>query len=770
MAGRRSLHAVRRMPKRRSRFPRQPCRCHFTKHKRLGARFNLVMTHMKQKLLWLVLALASAVHAATGTAEAGNPPVLQPNAQETRAALLAAQVLTRYHYKAIPLDDALSGKIFDRYLQALDPERMHFLQSDIDAVAASRTQLDDAILSQDLRAPFAIFNLYLRRTAERLAFARALLPNGFDFKTDESMRIDRKNQPRPSSEAQLHDLWRKHAKNDWLRLKLAGTGDSDIVRILDKRYDNAAKRMGKISSSDAFETFMNAYTMSIEPHTNYLGPRAAEDFDIAMRLSLVGIGAVLLDNEGYATIRELVPGGPASASGLLKAGDRIVGVAQGAAGVMEDVVGWRLDDTVALIRGKADSTVRLDILSSGIGADASNKTVTLIRSTITLQDQAAKARVFGVTEGNKKRKVGVITLPSFYEDVEARVKGVKDYRSASRDVARLLTDMKAQKVDSLLIDLRDNGGGSLREAIELTGLFVGKVPVVQARNANGEVSVEKNTEVAVAWSGPVGVMINRSSASASEIFAAAIQDYGRGLIMGESSFGKGTVQTITSLDEIARNVKPAYGELKMTIAQFFRVNGGTTQLRGVTPDIGFPGLVAAEEFGESSFDNALPWTQIKPATYVIGSNAKVALPTLRTLHENRIRRDKDFQNLQEVTARAQTMRKNNVISLNEVARRKDRDQQDKQLAAMQSAAGAVAGKPSTSGLADDGLQSNERKLSADIATKKTRDALKDVWLNEGVAILSDAIALQQGKPRMASNQTVARPVVVTELPVATVTR
>ena len=725
---------------------------------------------MKQKLLWLVLALAAALQAAAVNAEVSCPPALKPVAQEAKAAHLAAELLTRYHYKATPLDDALSSKVFDQYLKALDPEKLHFLQSGIDRLGVDRTRLDDAILTEDLRAPFEIFNQYECRAAERLTFARSLLQKGFNFQQDESMLIDRKDQPWPTSEAQLQDLWRKGVKNDWLRLKLAGSKDEVIASILDRRYVGALKRLGKITSSDAFQAFMNAYTMSIEPHTNYLGPRAAEDFDIAMRLSLVGIGAVLTDIDGYGTIRELVAGGPASLSDQLKVGDRIVGVAQGTAGAMEDVVGWRLDDTVALIRGTRDSIVRLDVLPVGAGPDAPNKTIVLVRNTITMQDRAAKAKVYSVTEGSTKHLVGVITLPSFYEDVAARQKGVKDYRSATRDMARLLDEMKKQKVDSLLVDLRNNGGGSLGEAVELTGLFVGKVPVVQTRNAKGGVSVERNTSTAVAWDGPLGVLINRASASASEIFAAAIQDYGRGLVIGEPSFGKGTVQTVASLDRIAKNDKPTYGELKMTIAQFFRVNGGTTQLRGVTPDIAFPGSINAADFGESSFDNALPWTSIKAIDYAPVGDVKAQVPVLLALHENRVRRDKDFQNLQEDIARMQELRKSNVISLNEVARRKEREMQEKRLAAMQGATGAGAAQAAASALADDGLQANERNLIKDLAAEKTRASIKDVLLNEAVRMMADAVALIRGKAQMAANPPPTGTSVVMELPAGTTGR
>jgi carboxyl-terminal processing protease len=730
----------------------------------MGWPFNRKGVRVKQELIWLVLTLATAMQVATADSEVSYPPPLKPEMQEAKAAHLAAQVLSRYHYKPVALDDALSTKMFDQYLKALDSEKLYFLQSDIDQLGIDRARLDDAILTEDLRAPFGIFNLYERRLAERMTYSRSLLRSGFDFKRDETLQIDRKDQPWPVTEAQLHDLWRKTVKNDWLRLKLAGQDDALISKVLDKRYDGASKRLVKIKSADAFQAFMNAYTMAIEPHTNYLGPRAAEDFDISMRLSLVGIGAVLSDIDGYATIRELVAGGPASLSGQLKVGDRIVGVAQGAAGAIEDVVGWRLDDTVALIRGAVDSTVRLDILPVDNGPDATNKTVVLIRNTVTMQDRAAKAKVYSVTQGVSKRLIGVITLPSFYEDVDAARKGDKDYRSATRDLAGLLAKLKAQKVDGLLVDLRNNGGGSLREAVTLTGLFIGKVPVVQTRSAKGDVTVSRNVDTGVAWDGPLGVLINRGSASASEIFAAAIQDYGRGLIIGEPSFGKGTVQTVANLDQFANNPKPTYGELKMTIAQFFRVNGGTTQLRGVTPDIGFPPTSDDAQFGESSFGNALPWTRIEPADYAPVGDLKAQLPVLLAWHERRVQRDPDFESLLEDIARVQELRKKNVISLNEAVRRQERAAQAKRLTARLAADGSTAAQAESSALADDGLLFNERKLGPDIAAEKARAAIKDVILNEAVSILSDSVALKQGNSGVAGMGSSTAPATVMALP------
>lgn len=705
---------------------------------------------MKQKLLWLVFALVTAAQGASLDAETHYPPELKPVQQDAQAAHLAAELLARYHYKRVPLDDTLSAKIFDQYLKSLDSEKLFFVQSDIDRLSVNRTKLDDAILKEDLTAPFAIFNLYDRRATDRFAYARTLLKKGFDFQQDESYRYVRDKEGWPKTETEMRELWRKRVKNDWLRLKLAGKDDLSIVEILDKRYDNSIKRLSRVKSVDAFQTYMNAYTMAIEPHTNYMGPRAAEDFGISMKLSLVGIGAVLVELDEYTTIRELTPGGPASLSGQLQSGDRIVGVAQGDDGLMTDILGWRLDDTVALIRGTADSVVRLDVLPADSGPDGKHKLVSLVRKTISLQEQAAKSSIHSIVDGNATRRIGVISLPSFYEDFAARQKGDRNYKSATRDVAHLLGELKKEKVDSVLIDLRNDGGGSLTEAVELTGLFIGSGPVVQQRNASGEISVESDTRTGVAWDGPLGVLINRSSASASEIFAAAIQDYGRGLIIGEPSFGKGTVQTMINLDQVAKNKKPQFGELKMTIAQFFRINGGTTQLRGVTPDILFPAVSNAEDFGESSFENALPWTQVKAANYSPSGDLKGRLPILLTRHAARVKKDKDFQYLQEDIAESRLFRKKNMVSLNETERRKEWDAQEARLTSRESRRDTdkttkedAQGKELATGkgraFRDDGLQADERNLAKELAAEKERKNAKDVFLNEAINILGDEV-------------------------------
>jgi len=698
---------------------------------------------MKIKLLWaLLLAFVTAAQAVPlNTALAAAQ--LKPVQQQTQAAHLSAEVLTRYHYRRVPLDDMTSSKIFDNYLKSLDGEKIFFLQSDVDQFASARTKLDDAILTEDLSVPFAIFNLYQQRAVERISYARSLLKKGFDFDKKESYQYTREKAPWAKSDEEMNDLWRKRVKNDWLRLKLAGKDDKSIVDTLSKRYDNSLNSISRVKSDDVFQNFMNAYAMAIDPHTNYFGTRASEDFDISMKLSLVGIGAVLQDKDEYTTIRELVTGGPAALSGKLKVGDRIVGVGQGEGSTPTEVMGWRIDDTVALIRGAEDSVVLLDVLPAEAGPDGKHKLIPLIRKKISLEKQAAKKSIIEVKDGTTTRRIGVIALPVFYQDFGARQKGDKDYKSATRDVSRLLEDLKKDKVDSVLVDLRNNGGGSLDEAIELTGLFIDKGPVVQQRDSKGKVSVESDANAGLAWNGPMGVLINRSSASASEIFAAAIQDYGRGVVIGEPSFGKGTVQSVVDLDQLVKNEKPKFGELKMTVAQFFRINGGTTQLRGVTPDITLPTMTNVEDFGESSYDNALPWTQIKAADYAPAGDLTTIVPMLIVSHDVRMNKDKDFQYLREDIVEFNTQRKKNLISLNEAERRKEREVQEARVKSREK-----DGKSAS--VQDDGLQSNERNLDADLAMESARKNAKDILLNEAANILSDEVALLKANAKLAA--------------------
>jgi len=630
-----------------------------------------------RKILILALAAAFAGAAVAKPGDApSTAPLLKPTPSEAEAAIWATRFLTHFHYKPMPLDDAMSEKVYKRYLDALDGDKLFFTQSDVAKFDAWKDKLDDAIYDQDLAGPYAIFNVYEQRVAERVAYARSLLAKGFDFSKDESYDYDREKATWAKDDAEVNDLWRKRIKNDWLRLKLAGKADKDIRDTLDKRYANYIDRVRQLNSEDVFQTFMNAYASSIEPHTNYLGPRASENFDIAMKLSLEGIGAVLQREDDYTAIREIVPGGPAALSKQLKVGDRVVGVGQGENGQITDVVGWRLDDVVDKIRGAKDTTVRLEVLPADAGPDGKHFTLSLVRKKVSIEEQAAKKSVIEVGKGEQMRRIGVISLPTFYQDFEARRRGDKDYKSATRDVEKLLGELKADKVDGVIVDLRNNGGGSLAEATDLTGLFIDKGPVVQVKNASGQIEENSDENPGMAWDGPLAVLVNRGSASASEIFAAAIQDYGRGVIIGEPTFGKGTVQNLVDLDEVAHNEKPTFGEVKMTIAQFFRINGGSTQLRGVTPDISFPLTVDAKDFGESSYDNALPWTSIAPANYKPVADIKGVVPMLIQRHDARTAANVDWKNLEADLADARALRAQKTISLNETVRRKERDEQE----------------------------------------------------------------------------------------------
>jgi carboxyl-terminal processing protease len=748
---------------------------------------------MQKILLTVALTVLIGPVFAKPVEEAG-APLLKATSSEGEAGIWATRFLTRFHYKPMPLDDAMSEQIFKRYLDALDSDKLFFTQGDLDHFAGYKDKLDDAIYDQDLSAPYAIFNIYEQRVGERVAYARAQLVKGFDFSKDETYQYDREKARWAKDEAEVNDLWRKRIKNDWLRLKLANQTDKDIREKLDKRYVTYLDRVHQLNSEDVFQTFMNAYASSIEPHTNYLGPRSAENFDIAMKLSLEGIGAVLQRDDDYTAIREIVPGGPAALSGKVKVGDRVVGVGQGENGQIADVVGWRLDDVVAKIRGAKDTVVRLEILPVDAGTDGKHSTIALTRKKVSIEEQAAKKSIIEVKGDKHTRRVGVISLPTFYQDFEARRRGDKDYKSATRDVERLLGELKQEKVDGVIVDLRNNGGGSLTEATDLTGLFIDKGPVVQVRNANGQVESNDDTQAGMAWDGPLAVLVNRASASASEIFAAAIQDYGRGVIIGEPTFGKGTVQNLVDLDDVAHNEKPTFGEVKMTIAQFFRINGGSTQLRGVTPDISFPLTVDAKEFGESSYDNSLPWTSIAPAEYQQVADLKPIVPMLLERHQARTAKNAEWKNFEDELADLRKLREEKSISLNEQVRRKERDEQEAKRKTRDVAAtdSAVKASPRDSGnvkrvdvetstpvaavdksvdkkgklsvevsqttttkhddvvVQDDGLQPDERSVANDLKREKEAKDKRDVVLDEAAHVLADEIGLIRTDTKLAA--------------------
>ncbi len=681
---------------------------------------------------------------------------LEPTAEQAQAAQLSARFLTRFHYDAQPLDDAMSARIYKAYFKMLDGDKVFFTQADMDKFAPLKSKFDDAIWNSDLSAPFAIFNLYLQRAVQRMSYARELLKNGFDLSRDESYEVDRKDAAWPKDEAAAQDLWRKRTKNDWLRLKLAGKDDADIRKTLDKRYSGYIDRIRQINSADAFQTFMNAYAESTDPHTDYLGPEAAANFDIAMSLSLQGIGAQLQSRDDYTMIVKLIPGGPAMKSHKFKPGDRIVAVGQGDKGAMVDVVGWRIDDVTALIRGKKGTVVRLEVLPADVGPDGKHELITLVRDKINLEDAAASKKVIEIKDGAVTRKIGVIDLPSFYSDFGARSAGDKDYRSTTRDVAKLIAELKQEGVQGIVVDLRNNGGGSLAEADSMTGLFIDKGPVVQVRGSHGEVQVQGDDDAGMAWSGPLAVLVNRGTASASEIFSAAIQDYHRGLVIGEPTFGKGTVQTLVDLDKFASgdSEKPQLGELKMTIQEFFRINGGSTQLKGVTPDIEFPKNGDEKDFGESTYDNALPWTQIPPADYKPVANLSAYLPQLIERHDQRAAQSPAWKLMLDELAQYKKMRDMTTISLNLATREAERKQQEQMQADFRARHVAIDGSdaalPEAGSTLDDGLNPNERSIKSELKEEKDAKNAKDPQLQETAHILFDAIGMIKADPKLAS--------------------
>jgi carboxyl-terminal processing protease len=594
---------------------------------------------------------------------------LQPDAQHRQAALIITKVVDRFHYRKVPLDDALAGDILDRYLQSLDPNRSFFSARDVAEFAGYRDSLDDALRRADLKPAFGIFKRFRTRVEERVAHALELLQaNRFDFARDEGYRFDREDDDWVADRAALDDLWRRRIKNDIISLRLSGKDEADIIPTLRKRYEGVARRVRQFNSEDVFEFFMNAYTLNIEPHTGYMSPRSAENFDIGMRLSLQGIGAVLRSDNEFTQIQRTVPGGPAARSGQLRSGDRIIGVAQGDDGEMVDVVGWRLQEVVELIRGAKGSVVRLNATSKKDGPNGVAHEVRLVREEIKLEDQAAKGSVVDDLPGLDGRRIGVIEIPAFYRDFRGQSAGDPDFRSTTRDVRRILDDLQQQGVEGVVIDLRQNGGGALSEAIELTGLFIEQGPVVQVRDADGNVDVEEDPDPLKVYSGPLAVLVDRNSASASEIFAGAIQDYKRGLILGEPTYGKGTVQTLVDLSRFVRSDQEL-GRLRLTMAQFFRVNGGSTQHRGVMPDIVFPTARGAAEHGERSLEKALPWAAIAPVDHSLDHIGAVAV--LRDAHLARIDTDPGFRFLREQETEFELAESRKMVSLREDQRRRE---------------------------------------------------------------------------------------------------
>ncbi|MEM1080274.1 MAG: carboxy terminal-processing peptidase [Pseudomonadota bacterium] len=597
-------------------------------------------------LVWLLSANAVVENETMVDTETNElPTLLEPATEHSFATRLTTRFLSSYHYRRLQLDDPMSERIFDQYIELLDPNKMYFMASDISDLKRYQTHLDDVLMTAELDPAFDIFNLYVRRVEERVDYAQQLLQSEFDFNVDESYYYDREDLPWADSRAELEDLWRQRVKNDWLGLMLTEQSDKEIRETLTARYDNIQRRVSEFNNQDAFQFFMNAYARSIEPHSSYMSPRLADNFEISMKLSLDGIGALLGSEGEYVAVQSIVPGGPADLDGRLQPGDRIIGVGQGVDAEIMDVVGWRLDDVVDQIRGERDTTVRLQLLPAQAGAKGAMKTIDIVRNEVKLEEQAAQAHVEEIEVDGQLRRMGIIEVPVFYVDFRGRAQNEPNYRSSTRDVRRLIQDLRQEGVEGIVMDLRGNGGGALDEATTMVGLFIDEGPVVQVRDASGRISVESDYEPGMAWEGPLAVLVNRHSASASEIFAAAIQDYNRGVILGEPTFGKGTVQNLFNLDDFATNQDIRLGQVKLTMAEFFRVDGGSTQSLGVQPDIMLPSFGDPAEYGESSLDFALPWTQINSADYEALGDFSPLLPVAQQRHLNRRQTDQELMNL-----------------------------------------------------------------------------------------------------------------------------
>ncbi len=660
-----------------------------------------MICRFRYSLLAAGIVLASSAYALEPNYSSDELPVLHAEPQHATASKRVASRFTRSHYKRFDLNDAFSEQIFDRYLEMLDFNRSFLTQQDVDKLSSWKDQFDNQLVDGQTSAAYQIFDYVQRKRFEQYDHALALLDQPFDFTKDESITLDRSEMPWAKDQAALNEIWRKRVKYDALNLKLAGKSDDEVKETLGKRYNNALKRLTQTHSEDVFQIYMNAFARQIDPHTSYLSPRNAETFQSEMNLSLEGIGAVLQSEDDYTIIRSLVAGGPAAKSKKLAPGDRIIGVAQDDK-EMVDVVGWRLDDVVQLIKGPKGTDVILNILPEG--ANATSYTVTITRDKIRLEDRAVK---YDIVEQNGK-KVAVLNVPSFYVGL-------------AQDTAKLLKEIEGKGVSGIVMDLRNNGGGALSEATALTGLFIDSGPVVQVRDSYGRVKVGSDSDDQIAYQGPMTVLVNRYSASASEIFAAALQDYGRAVIVGEQSFGKGTVQQHRSLNHIYDLFDKELGYVQYTIQKFYRINGGSTQNLGVVPDIAFPTAVSHEETGESVEDNALPWDSIGAAKYKKVEDLQGEISQLKAMHEKRIASDREFGFILDDIAKYKAEKDINAISLNEKARIAERDEEDVQRLSRINARQKAEGQPEFKSLED---------------IPKDYEA-PDAYLDEAVAITLD---------------------------------
>jgi carboxyl-terminal processing protease len=626
-----------------------------------------------------LVALAALALAGSAQAPASQsllpPGAVAPTDNQRATARKIGRILEEAHYSHAPIDHKMSDLVFQRYLEFLDPQRSYLLQSDVNEFATYRFQFDDMIRTGNIDPAYLMFARFQQRNRERMQFALAQLKTEPDWTLNETFDFDRKDAPWPADQAQINELWRKRVKNDALSLLLTGKQWPEATEVLRKRYERVLKRIDQVTSVDVFENLMNAYARAFDPHSSYFSPRSAEEYKIQMSLNYDGIGASLQVVDDYVTIMNIIEGGPAAVAGTLKVNDRITAVGQGHEGSFTDVIGWRLDDVVQLIRGKAGTSVRLEILPGGAAPGSTEKTLEFVRNKITLEAQAAHKDVKTVARNGRTYRIGVVTVPGFYQDTDAHNAGDENYRSTTRDVAKLLRGLKGENVDGLVLDLRGDGGGYLPEATALTGLFIDHGPVVQLRDTAGRLEVLDDPESGPLYDGPLAVLVDRMSASASEIFAGAIQDYHRGLIIGQTTFGKGTVQSPMSLD---RSRDALSGQLTVTIGKFYRVTGESTQHRGVEPDIPLASILDTKEVGESALESSLPWDRIAGVPFktstVLATEPTVA--TLTAAEDTRAQHDPDYHWLMSDIAAIDTLREQHSVSLNLKVRREERTRED----------------------------------------------------------------------------------------------
>jgi carboxyl-terminal processing protease len=655
-----------------------------------------------------------------GSATATETADLAPSDRHAKISRLVTTLFEHSHYSQVRIDDDVSSQVLDAYIEAMDGNRHYFTASDIAEFEAYRSELDDAVKRGELEPVFRMYDRYTQRTRERIEHAIALLEAEPDFTVDERYVFDRTELPWAADSAELDEIWRKRVKNDALSLMMTGKSWEDTSDLLRKRYERVLKRVDQVNSDDVFEAFMNAYSHTLDPHSSYFSPRNSEEYRIQMSLSYDGIGASLQLQDDYIAVLNVIPGGPAALDGSIKPNDRITAVGQGEDGQLVDVVGWRLDDVVELIRGPGGTTVRLQILAAGAAPGSDTEVISLTRDKIKLEAQAAQKDRVEIQRGDKTLNIGVIQVPSFYQDYNARAAGAEDYTSTTADVRRLVQELEEEGIDGLVLDLRNNGGGHLSEATSLTGLFIDSGPVVQLRDTNGRIEVLKDPSPAKVYDGPLAVLVNRYSASASEIFAAAIQDYRRGVVIGQQTFGKGTVQNLYPLDRYAPGSDPQFGQLTLTIGKYYRVTGGSTQHRGVVPDIAMPSHIDTSIIGESSRDTALPWDQIKPTEFAADPSLDTALSVLSTSHRQRAAIDPDFSYLEADIAATTAERAHDSVSLSLKQRELEREESRlRELALRNERRAALGLEPVPSVEELDG------------------DEVPDVLLDEAAAIVAD---------------------------------